>query len=275
MSVLFYSMNWKYGIAGTFLVLLAFYLSIQPSNERNWTLDQQILPYAEFENDKVTIYNIRNNTYRSTDDYDVSYYNKTFDLDKMTQVYYIVEPFSDWEGAAHTFFTFEFEDDEFVAISVEIRKEVGEQFTAWKGLFKQYELMYVVGDENDLIKLRTNYRKDRVYFYPANTTKEKMRTLFVSMLERANKLKEEPEFYNTLTSTCTTNIVRHVNEITSGRIPFSWKVLAPGYSDELAYELGLIPNDQPFETIRERYLITDEAQLHGNSSDFSLKIRKF
>jgi hypothetical protein len=94
------------------------------------------------------------------------------------------------------------------------------------------------------------------------------------MLNRANKLATEPEFYNTLTSTCTTNIVSHVNEIVPGRIPFSFKVLMPAYSDELAYKIGLIDNSIPFEVLREKYHINERALKYADSSDFSKKIRE-
>jgi len=140
-------------------------------------------------------------------------------------------------------------------------------------MLKQYELMYVVGDERDLIKLRTNYRKDDVYLYPVRATAEQRRTLFVSMLRRANALRERPEFYNTLTNTCTTNIVRHVNEISPRRVPLSFKVLLPGYSDQLAYDLGLIDTDLPFEQARQRYRVNARALQFADSARFSTLIR--
>src|SRR5688572_19601532 len=124
--------------------LLIGWLSITPSNHRNWNLDQVVLPEAEINGSLVTIRNIRNFTYRSTTDFTPAYYDRTFDLAELQRVYYIVEPFSDFKGAAHTFVSFEFTGPEFVAISPEIRKEQGEVFSAFKGLFKRYELMYVI-----------------------------------------------------------------------------------------------------------------------------------
>lgn len=256
------------------LLLILIYLIPQPSNNRNWTKDQELLSSAEIDGNLVKVHNIRNFNYRSTDDYDINYYDATFDLDKIKAMYYIVEPFGEWKGAAHTFFSFEFEDDKYLAISVEIRKEQGEEFSAWKGLFKQYELMYVLGDENDLLKLRTNYRKDPVYLYPANTSKEKMKALFLLMLERANSLKDKPEFYNTLTSTCTTNLASHINQVTPGRVPFSLKLLTPGYSDQLAYELDLIQKQGTFEQTRAYYHINDRALKYADDPDFSQLIRQ-
>jgi hypothetical protein len=131
----------------------------------------------------------------------------------------------------------------------------------------------VVGDERDLIGLRTNHRRDIAYLYPGQTSREKMRRTFVDMLQRANRLAAEPEFYNTLTSTCTTNIVRHVNTIAPRRVPFSFKVLLPAWSDRLAYDLGLIPNGQPFESVQAAHRIDPIAQRHGIGADFSRLIR--
>jgi len=140
-------------------VFMVVHFSTYPSNERVWNTDQEILPYAEIKDNFVSIYNIRNFSYASTTSYTPNYYDKTFDLNKIKKVWYVVEPFSGIPGSAHTFLSFEFEGDTFVSISVEIRKEKGESFHPIKGLFNKYELMYVIGDERDLIKLRSNLSK--------------------------------------------------------------------------------------------------------------------
>ncbi|MBI5126523.1 MAG: DUF4105 domain-containing protein [Candidatus Taylorbacteria bacterium] len=245
-----------------------------PSNDRNWNEDQKILPSAEVQGDKVMIRNIRNFSYASTTSYTAHYYDKTFDLNEMKKVWYVVEPFSGIPGSAHTFLSFEFERNQFVSISVEIRKEKGEAYHPFKGLFNNYELMYVIADESDVIKLRSNYRKDLVYVYPIKTTSEKARALFLDMVSRANTLKDHPEFYNTVTNTCTTNIVHHVNTITPHKVPFfNLRILLPANSDKLAYGLGLIDTDLSFEKARERFLINDRAMKYANDPDFSVKIR--
>ena len=257
------------------IIHFALVIIIRPSLTRDWNKDQVTLARAVFDSDFVSITNIRNINYRSTTDYDVRYYDKTFDLNKLESVWYMVEPFSGHgAGAAHTLVSFGFGDGNFVSISVEIRKEKGESFSPIKGLLRQYELVYVIADEKDVIKLRSNYRKDNVYLYPAQTSKENMQKLFVSMLERANKLATKPEFYNTLTSTCTTNIVSHVNDIVSGRIPLSFKVLMPAYSDELAYKIGLIDNSIPFEEMRKKYNINERAMKYADDPKFSDRIRE-
>lgn len=260
-------------IAALAVIAIAWWLSIRPSHNRNWTPDQAVLPTAEIDGNRVAIKNIRNFTYRTTSDYTPGYYDKTFDLTALQRVYYIVEPFSDFKGAAHTFVSFEFAGPEFLAISTEIRKEQGESFSALKGLFKQYEIMYVIADERDVVKLRSNYRRDDVFIYPIKTTPERARAMFVAMLERANQLNAAPEFYNTLTNTCTTNLVRHVNTIVPGRIPLDPSILFPGYSDTFAYELGLIDTHLPFEEAREYFRINDLAEKYADRPDFSEKIR--
>ena len=124
------------------------------------------------------------------------------------------------------------------------------------------------------MKLRTNYRKDDVYVYPTKIDQAHARQLFLSMMLRVNKLYEKPEFYNTITNTCTTNIVRHVNEISEIKVPLSYKVLMPGYSDKLAYDLGLLDTTHPYDKIRERYSINTKAMKYADDEDFSRKIRE-
>jgi len=268
----------KYGVIALCIITLGYgvlILVVRPSLSRNWNPDQILLSESTFNGSEVTIKNIRNNKYRTTTDYDVRYYDKTFDLDKLESVWFMVEPFSGHGfGAAHTLISFGFSDGEYVSISVEIRKEKGESFSAVKGLFRQYEIVYVVADEQDVIKLRSNFRKDTVYLYPVNTIKENMRELFVSMLKKANKLAKEPEFYNTLTNTCTTNIVTHVNEIAPNRIPLSFKVLMPAYSDELAQKVGLIDSSVSIEELRAKYQINEKAEKYANDPSWSSKIRE-
>lgn len=258
-------------IAAGIGVLIAGARLIQPSNDRDWSVDQAILPYAEIDPPFVTIHRIRNFDYQSVDRYTPSYYDKTFDLRRLESLWFIVEPFGQ-PGAAHTFVSFGFADDEYVAISIEIRKEKGESFSALKGLLRQYEIMYVIGDERDLIRLRTNFRKDPVYLYRVNAPQEKMEAMFLSMVTRANALHEHPEFYNTLTNTCTTNLVRHVNAIAPERVPRSLAVLLPSNSDKLAYDIGLLDQTFTFDETRRRALINEKAA--GAGADFSRRIRE-
>lgn len=249
-------------------------LVTKPSNVRNWNSDQTVLPYADIAGSQITIHNIRNFTYASTTSYIENYYDKTFDIQKLKKVWYIVEPFSGIPGSAHTFLSFEFENDQFVAVSVEIRKEKGEAFHPVTGLLNQYEIMYVWGDENDLVKLRSNYRKDLVYVYPIQTSKEKREALFLDMITRTNKLHTQPEFYNTLTNTCTTNIVDHINKLAEKKVSkLNLSVILPESSDKLAYDLGYIDTPLSFEEARKRFFINGKAEKYADDPAFSVKIR--
>jgi hypothetical protein len=259
-------------IALLILGLSILYLTSTARNDRDWTVDQAVLPYAEFNGDLVTIHNIRNFTYRSTTDYTPAYYDKTFKISGLTSVDFIVEPLRP-KYVAHTFVSFGFTDGSYVAVSAEIRKEKGESFSPLKGLLDRYELMYVIADERDVIRLRALHRKDEVNLYPVNVSKEHAQQLFVSMLTRANTLAEKPEFYNTLTNTCTTNIVDHINEIAPGTLPWDLRIVLPRDSDIYAYELGLIDTTEPLETLRANSKINDLVKQYENDPEFSQKIR--
>ena len=245
----------------------------RPSNERDWTIDQVRLARAEFANDQVQIQNVRNVNYRSTSDFDVHWETRTYDLNRVETLWFLVEPFSDWRGPAHTFLSFGFADGRYLGISVEIRKEKGEAFSPFLGLFRQYELIYVLADERDLITLRATHRNDAVFLYKMRATPEKVRALLLSMLQRANQLAEKPEFYNTLTNTCTSNIVDHIDVIAPGRIPLSYKTLLPAYSDDLSFDLGLIDTNLTRSQYRAAHQINALVHRFADSPEFSQAIR--
>jgi hypothetical protein len=220
------------------------------------------------------VHNIRNCEYRCVDDYTVRHYDKTFDLDKIQSVDFIMVPFSNMPAGAHTFLSFGFEGPEYVAISVEARREKGELYTASGGLTRQFELMYIVGDERDLIQLRSIHRLDDVYVYRCVAPRAEVRALFVDMLKRTNQLRKKPEFYDLVTNNCTTNLVSHINNVSPGRVPYTYQVLFPGYSDRLAYDMGLIKNDKPFEQIKDEARVNKLAYIYRDREDFSALIRR-
>jgi len=256
-------------------VALVFAL-IRPSNERDWAPEHARLPRAEFDGDLVRVHDVRD--FRQAPDGSVArrYADRIYDLGRLETLWYALAVFDGegWRGPAHGFFSFGFAGGECVAISVEARKEVGETYSWWRGLFRKYELIYVVGDERDLLLTRAVHRPDVVYLFPVAATPEKIRELFVDMLARANALRETPEFYNTLTDNCTSRLRDHVNAIAPGRIPPSWKTALPGYSDELMESLGLLNSALPLEEARRRYMINDRARRHANAADFSQAIRR-
>jgi hypothetical protein len=222
----------------------------------------------------VHVFNIRNFSYKTTKDYEPDYYDKTFDAGTIKKVNYVIEPFGILPGQAHVLLSFEFENETFLAISVEIRKKKGDEFYAYSCLYKNFELMYVIGSEEDLIQLRTTHRGDRVYMYSLNLSKEKAKELFLDMVYRANKLKDEPEFFKLLSNSCVSNVVTHINKVAPNSLPFIRTTLAPKKSDKVLHRRGLIDNSRPFEEVREKHYISGHARDVEDSSHFSKKIRR-
>jgi Domain of unknown function (DUF4105) len=251
---------------------------IAPSNFRDWAPEQAVLPYAEFRGDQITIHNIRNCRYFAKDTFLVDYYDKTIDLGSVRAVDFITVPFESLPALAHTMLSFEFVGTDgrpdHLAVSVETRKEKNQTYNPLTGSARQFELMYVVADERDVIQQRTNARGEKVYLYHATATPDATRMLLVDVLGRVNKLRSEPEFYNTLTNNCATNIVQHVNRIKPDRISYDVRVLLPGYSDRLAYDDGLIVRNGTFEETKQRALVTPLAQRYAERDDFSDLIRR-
>jgi hypothetical protein len=248
---------------------------LQPSNNRNWSPDLAVLAYAEIDGNTVKLHNIRNCTYRADSEYVVMHYDREFKLVKIRSVDFIVVPFKEARGLAHTMMSFGFEGDQYVCVSVEARLEKGETYSPLLGSLRQLELMYVVADERDVILRRTYHRGVDVYLYRTKTTPDQARKLFLDVIHRLNKLYREPEFYDTLTNNCTTNIALHVNRLKPFAIPL-WdpRVLLPGYSDRLAFELGWLDTSRPFDELKAEAKITDRANRVADGEDFSEAIRR-
>jgi hypothetical protein len=264
------------------LLLLAIFASNtlkQPSNNREWNTDQKILPtVTEVNDDTFKINNIRSFRYTSTDAYTANYTSQTVKLSELKSIDYILVPLGS-PGAAHSFLTFGFEnpttqEDFYFSVSAEIRKEVGESFSALKGLFANYELMYVIADEADLIDLRARHRQNQIYMYPVKTSKDKMQQLLVSILSKTNQLAQTPEFYNTITNNCSINIKKHINLISKNKVPFDLRAILPEKSDELAYELELFDTNEDFPTLKNKSNITQKAlSLTGLEPNYSQLLR--
>lgn len=248
--------------------------AVAPSNQRNWVPAQAVMPYAELRGNLLTVHNIRNCKYLDKDDYIVRHYDKTFDLNRLQTVDFITVPFKNTPSLAHTMLSFGFGGEDYLAISVEVRLEDGESYSPMKGALRQYELMYVVADERDVIVLRTKYRKDDAYLYRTRATPEQARMLLMDVMARVNKLAAQPEFYDTFSNNCTTNIVGHINRMKPGRVPLNVGVLLPGYADRLAYDLGLLDTEVSFEQTKRRAHINRVANRYADDSDFSRKIRQ-
>ena len=274
--------NWLLLIHGViFLVVLLWWLNIKPSNNGNWQTDVNKLPYASIERNLVTVYDIRNFSYCSEFDFYPDYYNKTFDLNKLEGVDLFAVY---WMGSAfaHVIMSFDFGDHNYLAISIEARKKKGISHSNIKGFFRQYELIYIVADERDVIGLRTNYRDnppEHVYRYRIKAPKgikapkENIKRLFLSYIDSINSLYKKPVFYNSLLSNCTTLIWLQNKIVNPGHIPFSWKILLSGYVPEHLYETGWLDQQLPFAELKNRAYVNRLIKGHEISSLFSSIIR--
>jgi hypothetical protein len=263
------------GLVAALLPVVAvalWWTSIPPSNTHDWTPDVARTARASFDGSRVTIDNLRNFRYRSESDYEQRWETRTYDLDRIRGVDLFL---SFWGPTqiAHTIVSWDFDDGQHLAISIETRKEKGESYSALRGFFRQYELYYVVADERDLVGLRTNYRREQVYLYRIRAPAAQARALLVDYLNEVNRLADDPQWYNALTQNCTTTIRGHAQNIgASGRL--DWRLLANGNLDQLLYERGQIDREVPLVDLRARSNITERAKAAGDSPDFSARIRR-
>jgi hypothetical protein len=254
------------------VVFAAWWVLIPPSNNRDWQADVAVLPWAEISGDRITVHNIRNVDYRSETDYTVRHYDRSFDLATLRSL----DLFLVYWGSpsiAHTMMSFGFEDGGSLCFSIETRKEVGEAYSAVKGFFKQFELTYVVADERDLVRLRTNYRTgEDVYLYRLNVPMDFARKVLLDYLHGVNRLKDRPEWYRAIFTNCTTSILRHTTKF-NPEARFDWRLIANGYLDEMLYEWGSLEQTLPFSELKERSLINPQARSADSGEDFSRQIR--
>ena len=252
------------------------HISLRPSNDRSWVNDNKKMATAEFDQNKVTIRNIRDFQWRSTRDYDERWIDMDIDLDKVSKIWFVLEYFDpSRRQMAHTILSFEMEDGRRLACSIEVRREEGERYHPIKGMFRQYELIYVWATERDVIGVRTRCRKksvthlfEAVVLGPGNEGR-----MLESYLRRTNKLSMEPEWYNTITNTCTSNIVQHVNEVYPGRVPKALSILLPGLSPRLLQKRNLVRMSGSVDEALERSIIDEKADNWDRMSDFGDWIR--
>src|SRR6516165_5664525 len=272
-----YALWWKRSLrtvlvfGGLFLAVVVLYLSIQPSFNRPWQTEVAVLPQALRDGDRVLLKNFRNFDYRSTTDFTPHYESREVLLSHLTSLDFFV---SYWKPGpvAHTFLSFNFDNALPLCISIETRPEIGEGFNPIASLFKQFELIYIVGDERDIVGVRTNHRREDVYLYHIMTSPENARRLFLVYIDRINKLADHAEFYHLLSNSCTINIVRYANA--AGRIGrFDIRHLLNGFIDRYIYSAGLVDNTLPFDELRRRSRINDAAQAADDAPDFSQRIR--
>jgi hypothetical protein len=258
--------------AAAFAVLMLWWSSLAPSGQKDWAADVARMPSAELDGERLVVRNVRNFDYRSETDFDARYEDRTYDLSKLVGLDLFM---SYWSGPsiAHTIMSWEFEDAPPLAISIETRKDRSQQYSAIQGFFKQYELIYVVADERDVIRLRTNYRGEQVYLYRLAAPPERARALLLDYVARFDGLADQPAFYDALTQNCTTTIRNHVKHIDPG-FTFDWRLLVNGYLDQLLWEKGSVNNSIPFEELRAKSRINERALAAGSSPDYARLIRE-
>jgi hypothetical protein len=254
-----------------FLGVVAWWVSIAPSHDRPWRPEVAVMPRAMIEGDRVRLTGVRNFQYRSRNDFTVRHEEREVLLSHLTGIDFYVSYFT--EGPiGHTFLSFIFDNAPPLSISIETRPEIGEGFAPVASLFKQFELIYVVGDEQDIVGVRTNHRREAVYLYRLNTSADDARRLLLIYLKRINELAERPEFYHLLSNSCTINIVRYANAAgRAGRLDF--RHILNGLIDSYLYRSGRMDTTLPFDELRRRSLINEAAQAADGAPDFSQRIR--
>ena len=258
-------------LAALATAVLAWWGSLAPSNTRDWQPDVARAPTAVIDGNLVTVTDVRNFRYRSETDFDERWEERRLDLARLAGMDVF---FSHWGSPliAHTIMSWSFSDGQHLAVSIETRKEKGEQYSAVAGFFRQYELIYIAADEADVVKLRTNFRGEEVYVYRLRPPPGRARALLLEYLGAMNALAREPGWYNALTTNCTTTIRQRVMHA-GGNMPLSWKLLANGYLPELLYERGSLDTSLPFAELKAKSHINERARAASDSDDFSAAIR--
>ena len=250
--------------------------STDTSSERDWQPDLAEQAYGVVEGDTLTLHNVRNTRYpESGEPYEAVWETRHYDLGKVKRLWFLIASFSRLEVVAHTFLSFEFEDGECLAVSVEARPERGKEYNLVEGVLRHFELSYVFGDERDLVLRRTLYQDTEVYLYPLVTPPEEVRKVLLRMVARANEIREHARFYNSVTENCTSVLREHANEVRPGSFPsFALAQVMPGISDRVLYRKGWIDTDLPFEKVREHYAVQEKSRRCEADEGFSACIRE-
>jgi uncharacterized protein DUF4105 len=259
---------------GGFCCVLAWWLTLKPSNEGNWQADSARTAWVEIDGDRVTIHNLRNCDYRTETDYSNCWSDRTLYLSQIQAADLFL---TNWgiRFASHPIVSFQFGNNQHVAFSIEARYKTGQDYSTVLGCFRQYGLIFVAADERDVIRLRTNYRKDEeVYLYRIQVQPEVARSMFLTYVTYLNKLRDHPEWYNEVTRNCTTTLQKPLAADVNDPQPWNYQFLLNGTLDELLYDRGrLATGGLPFPELKQREHINTAARAADGSADFSAVVR--
>lgn len=269
----------KYFLTCVLLILTSWFIYtfviLKPSNNRDWEFGQEKLPLIQISNNIVSVQSIRDFHFKPKEIVSTNYINRTVDINNIAKVWFLVEPFGKFKAVAHTYFVFDFKNQEPLAVSVEARREKGEKYNAFIGAFNKYELIYVWGTESDETIRRVIFEENKLYMYPLKITPDGAKQLFLQLAEQTHNLETQPRFYNTLTSNCTNELAKSANRVKSNAIPFNLALFMPGYSVNELYKLGYLPNNISLEKLPEKYYISDFVKKNYVQADFSNKLRNY
>lgn len=254
------------------LAVLTWWNTLEPVNSRQWQPDVSQTPYAHVSGDCITFHNVRNCQYRTANDYTPVWETRSFKLSEVTGVDLAINYWGS-PYMAHPIVSFQFSEGPSLAISIETRKELGESYSAVGGLYRQFELIYIVGDERDLIGVRTNFRPgEDVYLMRTTLSPERARKFLLQYVEAMNELRQKPRWYNAVTTNCTTTI-RTQRPLTE-RSQWDWRILVNGLADRMLYEHGMLQTDGlSFPEYKKRVHINAKAKELEGAPDFSAKLR--
>lgn len=232
---------WRW-LALVVVIAGGWWWSIRPSNDRDWQEEVSRGVTATIVGDTVTLHDVRDFDWQTPETYTAHWEDRSYRLSELTSVDLFT---SNWglKGISHTLIGFGFADGSHVTFSAEIRKEKGEAYSSIAGFFRKYELVLIAADERDIIRLRTDLRRETVSLWPLVTTAEQRQAMFLSLLELGNDLAAHPRWYNTLTANCTT-VLWSLGRGIDGRMPRDWRVLASGYVAGYLRDIGLISPDR-------------------------------
>jgi uncharacterized protein DUF4105 len=253
-----------------FAAILAWWLTLSPSQNEDWQPQVGTLAYASSEGDRLTVHDIRNFEYRSITDFTPRYDTRTFDLANLRAL----DLFINYWGSpymAHPIFSFDFGPQGHLCFSIETRPRQGQSYSTLGGLYRQFELIYIAADERDVVRLRTNYKHEDIYLYRLALPLDEIRTRLKEYIDRLNELHSHAVWYNAVTANCTTSI--RAQHARSEQPPWDWRMLINGFADQMLYERHALAGDLPFAELKTQALINKRAQEAGDAPDFSERIR--